>query len=68
MPSQRRKDIFDAKEAMVQLREEKEKKMFIKRRQKLIRSQWRNGIAGVENPLDTNDEDRVIEHVDKNKL
>ena len=28
--------------------EQKEKKSFIKRRAKLIRSHWRNGIAGLE--------------------
>ena len=39
--------------------------MFIKRRTKLIRSQWRNGIKGVENPLELAQEDRVIAPTDR---
>ena len=43
--------------------------MFIKRRTKLIRSNWRNGIAGVEDALDciSNDE-RVLTPTDNNQL
>jgi len=47
----RLRELQDTKQAMVEYQESKEKKMFIKRRTKLIRSQWRNGITGVENAL-----------------
>ncbi len=42
--------------------EQKEKKMFIKRRAKLIRNHWRNGIAGFEDSLCTgkSKEDQVL--------
>ena len=60
MPSARRKELQDAKKQMELYREQKEKKMFIKRRTKLIRSHWRNGITGVENALDTGEEDRIL--------
>jgi len=42
--------------------------MFIKRRTKLIRNHWRNGITGVENPLDAVEEERVIAPPDKKQL
>ena len=38
--------------------EQKEMKSFIKRRTKLIRNHWRNGITGVESA----DDSRVGEH------
>ena len=52
MPSQRRKDLLDAKRRLLTFRDVKEHKGFIKRRTKLIRSNWRNGITGHENTQD----------------
>ena len=45
---------------MVQYKEQKEMKMFIKRRTKLIRNNWRNGITGVENANDTQTGDHRV--------
>ena len=43
--------------------------MFIKRRTKLIRSHWRNGIAGLEDALDcVNNDERVLTPTDNRKL
>ena len=52
MPSERRHEIAQMKTQMGKYQENKEKKMFIKRRAKLIRNHWRNGIAGIENASD----------------
>ena len=49
MPSQRREEVNQTKLTMKQFKENKEQKMFLKRKAKLIRNQWRNGIAGIEN-------------------
>ena len=48
MPSQRRKDLLEVKRQLVEYKQSKEQKSFIKRRTKLIRNSWRNGITGVE--------------------
>ena len=53
MPSMRREEVADSKRAMLEYQEQKEQKMFIKRRTKLIRNHWRNGIAGVEDMGET---------------
>lgn len=45
---------------MVQYKEQKEMKMFIKRRTKLIRNNWRNGITGVENANDAQTGDHRV--------
>ena len=55
MPSQRRKDVVEAQKQIAEYRENREQKNFIKRRAKLIRSHWRNGITGVESPVDLAD-------------
>lgn len=38
----------EAKKQMLLYHENRDKKNFLKRRAKLIRNHWRNGIAGVE--------------------
>ena len=72
MPIERRNEVKQMNQAMNQYRENKETKMFIKRRAKLIRSHWRNGITGIENASDVaatcSDADKVIAHTDKKTL
>ena len=58
MPSQRRDEVQKAKQQMMAYQELKQQKQFIKRRAKLIKAGWRNGICGVEMPDDN--EDSVI--------
>jgi len=36
--------------------------MFIKRRAKLLRNHWRNGIAGLDNPGSAGNADPVAEY------
>ena len=50
--------------------QQKEKKMFIKRRTKLIRNHWRNGIAGVEDVQECGQgtESKVLASTDAVKL
>ena len=61
MPSQRRQEATQAKNQMAEYKQQKEMKMFIKRRTKLIRNHWRNGITGVENANDAyTGENRVL--------
>lgn len=71
MPSDRRTEVKQINLDMKQYRENKETKMFIKRRAKLIRNQWRNGITGIENASDVtpgSDTGKVIAHTDKKTL
>ncbi|CDW82218.1 UNKNOWN [Stylonychia lemnae] len=51
-PSQRRQEIYEAKEAFKNYQEIKSQKIFIKKRNRLIQNGWRNGIVGVEVPGD----------------
>eukprot|EP00347_Sterkiella_histriomuscorum_P012829 403367067 len=51
-PSQRRSDIQQAKDTLREYQEIKSQKIFIKKRNRLIQSQWRDGIVGVEVPGD----------------
>lgn len=55
---------------MAKYHENKEQRMFIKRRAKLIRNQWRNGITGIENPSDVTipDSEKTISHTDAKSL
>ena len=48
MPSQRRREVAIASEQLKEMKIQKEQRLFIKRKAKLISNQWRNGIAGVE--------------------
>jgi len=50
MPSQRRAEVAQTKTEMKQYQELKNQRQFIKRRSKLIKSGWRNGIVGIEMP------------------
>ena len=44
--------MHEDKKQLIDFREIKQQKSFIKRRTKLIRSHWRNGIAGLESVED----------------
>ena len=52
MPKDRRKEVAEQKKNIAEYADQKEKRMFIKRRAKLLRTHWRNGIAGLTNPAD----------------
>ena len=66
MPIERRKEVAEAKKVMVAYKEQKDKRMFIKRRTKLIKSQWRNGIVGIEDTQ--GEEEQVLQPIDKTKI
>lgn len=66
MPIERRKEVVEAKKAMAAYKEQKDKRMFIKRRTKLIKSQWRNGIVGIEDTQ--GEQEQVIQPIDKTKI
>ena len=66
MPIERRKEVAEAKQVMAAYKEQKDKRMFIKRRAKLIKSQWRNGIVGVEDTQ--SGEEQVLQPIDKTKI
>ena len=68
MPSQRRKDLLEVKQQLNEYRESKEQKSFLKRRAKLIRNHWRNGIAGVETVQLDSENVQVLPKADKKKL
>ena len=58
MPKDRRKEVAEQKKNITEYADQKEKRMFIKRRAKLLRTHWRNGIAGLTNPADE-DNDQI---------
>ena len=66
MPIERRKEVAEAKKVMVAYKEQKDKRMFIKRRTKLIKSQRRNGIVGIEDTQ--GEEEQVLQPIDKTKI
>ena len=49
-PSTRRSENYDTKKEIKEYQEIKEKRQSIKRRIKLVKNAWRNGIVGVEMP------------------
>ena len=51
-PAERRDEIVVAKSQMREYQQAKSNKSFLKRRAKLIKSGWRNGIVGMESPDD----------------
>ena len=55
---------------MAAYKEQKDKRLFIKRRTKLIKSQWRNGIVGIEDTQggDEREEEQVLQPIDKTKI
>ena len=57
-PEDRRAENRNARTAMEDYAEIKKHKSFIKRRAKLIKTGWRNGICGVEMP--DNDSSSVL--------
>ena len=48
------------KKQIKQYQDLKEKRFYIKRRVKLIKNNWRNGIVGVEMPNEQSDEQSVF--------
>ena len=51
-PAERRDEIVVAKSQIRDYQQAKANKAFLKRRGKLIKSGWRNGIVGMESPDD----------------
>lgn len=49
-PQARREEVNAIKNQIKEYQDAKERKFFIKRRVKLIKNGWRNGIVGVEMP------------------
>ena len=49
-PSAARSSVYDTKREIKEYQEVKARRQFIKRRVKLVKSGWRNGIVGVEMP------------------